>query len=77
VSTIYFLRAKTEERHLSKDPAYVEYALWMDEHGWLRFLNRVPLVRGMMYKAPKVEEAATVAVATDTPPTVPDTPVGQ
>jgi protein-S-isoprenylcysteine O-methyltransferase Ste14 len=63
VSTIYFLRAKTEERHLSKDPAYVEYALWMKEHGWLRFLNRVPLVRGLMYKAPKVEVAAVVAEA--------------
>jgi protein-S-isoprenylcysteine O-methyltransferase Ste14 len=40
VSTIYFLRARTEERHLSRDPAYVEYALWMNEHGSFRFLNR-------------------------------------
>jgi hypothetical protein len=60
VSTMYFLRAKTEERHLSKDPVYVEYALWMNEHGWLRFLNRVPLLK---YKAPKVEAVPAVVVA--------------
>ncbi|MCS5711570.1 methyltransferase family protein [Candidatus Berkiella aquae] len=29
---IYYFRAKTEEKHLSKDPAYVEYGLWMNEH---------------------------------------------
>jgi protein-S-isoprenylcysteine O-methyltransferase Ste14 len=68
VSTVYFLRAKTEERHLSKDPAYVEYALWMKENGWLRFLDRVPLVKHAMYHAPKVtpppvEVVAVVAVA--------------
>jgi hypothetical protein len=40
VNTIYFLRAKTEERHLSRDPIYVEYALWMNEHGTLAFLGR-------------------------------------
>jgi len=40
VNTIYFLRAKTEERHLSRDPTYVEYALWMNEHGILAFLGR-------------------------------------
>jgi hypothetical protein len=49
VSTVYFLRAKTEERHLSKDPTYVEYALWMNEHGLLRSLGRLPLLR---YRAP-------------------------
>jgi protein-S-isoprenylcysteine O-methyltransferase Ste14 len=50
VSMIYLLRAKTEERHLSKDPVYVEYARWMDEHGLLRFLRRVPLIG---YRAPE------------------------
>ncbi|MGD0526646.1 MAG: DUF1295 domain-containing protein [Polyangiaceae bacterium] len=57
VSTIYFLRAKTEERHLSKDPAYVEYALWMREHGVLRFMDKVPLLKHAMYHPPKVEAA--------------------
>jgi protein-S-isoprenylcysteine O-methyltransferase Ste14 len=42
---MYFMRAKTEERHLSQDPTYVEYALWMNEHGWLRFLNRIPIFK--------------------------------
>ncbi len=46
---IYFTRARTEERHLSRDPTYVAYALWMNEHGVLRFLNRVPFFK---YKAP-------------------------
>jgi protein-S-isoprenylcysteine O-methyltransferase Ste14 len=50
VSTVYFLRARTEERHLSRDPAYVEYALWMNEHGTLRQLGRLPFFR---YRAPQ------------------------
>ena len=29
VNFMYFMRAKTEERHLSRDPTYVQYALWM------------------------------------------------
>jgi protein-S-isoprenylcysteine O-methyltransferase Ste14 len=45
VSTIYFLRARTEERHLSRDPDYVAYASWMNEHGVLRCLNRIPGLR--------------------------------
>ncbi len=32
VSGVYYWRAKTEERHLSTDPAYREYAAWMAEH---------------------------------------------
>ena len=43
VSGIYYWRARTEERHLSEDPAYVEYAEWMERNGpiprlinWLR-----------------------------------------
>jgi protein-S-isoprenylcysteine O-methyltransferase Ste14 len=48
---IYFLRARTEERHLSQDPRYVEYALWMNENGALSWLGRVfPFFR---YRAPK------------------------
>jgi hypothetical protein len=30
---VYFLRAKTEERHLSRDADYVAYAAWIREHG--------------------------------------------
>ncbi len=37
---VYYLRARTEERHLSHDPTYVAYALWINEHGMLRKLGR-------------------------------------
>jgi hypothetical protein len=49
INFMYFMRAKTEERHLSRDPVYVEYALWMNDHGVLRFINRLPIFR---YKPP-------------------------
>ena len=39
------MRARTEERHLSRDPTYVAYAKWIDAHGMLRFLNRLPILR--------------------------------
>ena len=52
LNLVYFLRARTEERHLSRDPDYVAYALWIEEHGLLRFLGRVfPFLR---YRAPAV-----------------------
>jgi isoprenylcysteine carboxyl methyltransferase (ICMT) family protein YpbQ len=47
---IYYLRARTEERHLSRDPVYVAYAEWMNEHGVLAPLGRaLPWLR---YRAP-------------------------
>jgi hypothetical protein len=50
INMIYFLRARTEERHLSRDPTYVAYALWINEHGTLAFLGRwFPLLK---YKPP-------------------------
>jgi protein-S-isoprenylcysteine O-methyltransferase Ste14 len=52
VNFIYFMRAKTEERHLSRDPTYVAYATWMNEHGVLAFIGRrLPIFR---YRAPEV-----------------------
>lgn len=38
---IYYLRAKTEENHLSRYPEYVEYANWVNKHGVFRFLNKI------------------------------------
>jgi protein-S-isoprenylcysteine O-methyltransferase Ste14 len=32
IGAIYYWRAKTEERHLMADPAYREYAAWMDRN---------------------------------------------
>lgn len=40
VNAIYYARARTEEAHLSRDPDYVRYALWMNEHGLLAWLGR-------------------------------------
>ena len=33
VSGVYYWRARTEERHLSADPAYRDYAAWMARNG--------------------------------------------
>ncbi len=33
LNLIYFVRARTEERHLSRDPVYVAYSDWIREHG--------------------------------------------
>jgi protein-S-isoprenylcysteine O-methyltransferase Ste14 len=42
VSGVYYWRARTEERHLSEDPAYVAYAQWMERNGPIpRLLNRL------------------------------------
>ncbi len=50
VSLTYFLRARTEERHMSRDPVYVAYALWMNDNGVLRKLGDfIPFFK---YKAP-------------------------
>jgi steroid 5-alpha reductase family enzyme len=46
VNYLYYMRAVTEEAHLSRYPEYREYALWMNDHGGLRFLNRLfPFLR--------------------------------
>ncbi|NBO18320.1 MAG: DUF1295 domain-containing protein [Proteobacteria bacterium] len=50
VNLTYFMRARTEERHMSRDPVYVQYALWMNEHGIFAWLGRlIPFFR---YKPP-------------------------
>lgn len=45
---IYYLRAKTEERHLSLDPVYRSYADWIDEHGLLRGAARLPVIGALV-----------------------------
>jgi len=39
VNLIYFLRAKTEERHLGSDPVYRDYARFIDRHGLFASLS--------------------------------------
>ena len=41
VNLIYFTRAKTEERHLSRDPVYVQYALLMNNKSVFRVFSRI------------------------------------
>lgn len=40
VNFVYYLRAKTEERHLSRDPVYRQYLQAIDEHGLIAKLKR-------------------------------------
>lgn len=51
VNALYFIRARTEEMHLSEDPVYVQYARWINEHGALRWIGRaIPRLR---YEPPR------------------------
>jgi isoprenylcysteine carboxyl methyltransferase (ICMT) family protein YpbQ len=53
LNLIYYLRAKTEERHLSWDKTYVAYALWMNEKGLFRAISKlIPIFR---YRAKSIE----------------------
>lgn len=46
LNVIYYLRAITEERHLSWDKTYVAYAEWMNDHGiFARLGKRLPFFR--------------------------------
>jgi len=40
MNLIYWARAKTEECHLGRDPAYREYAAWIARHGLLAHMLR-------------------------------------
>lgn len=43
---LYFLRAKTEERHLMAYPEYQAYAKWVEQNGWIdRFIGWI--LRGL------------------------------
>jgi len=46
INAIYFIRAQYEERHLSEEPRYAAYALWIERHGIFRCLGRwLPILR--------------------------------
>jgi protein-S-isoprenylcysteine O-methyltransferase Ste14 len=51
VNVIYFLRARTEERHLSKDPVYIEYATAMNERSIFAFIGKIiPVLKFKPYQ---------------------------
>lgn len=42
VACVYYWRARTEEKHLMADPAYRDYAVWMERHGPIpRLIRRI------------------------------------
>ena len=42
ISGVYYWRARTEEKHLMADPAYRDYAAWMERNGPIpRLINRL------------------------------------
>lgn len=46
INVLYFIRARTEERHLSNYPEYVEYALAMNERSiFVPLAKRIPLLK--------------------------------
>lgn len=53
VAGVYYWRARTEERHLSADPAYVAYADWMERNG--------PLPRALRFFSGRPAAAAVPA----------------
>ena len=56
VSAVYYWRAKTEEKHLLSDPAYKEYAEWMDRNAPIpRAINWAKVKIGWW---PQVDKAA-------------------
>jgi protein-S-isoprenylcysteine O-methyltransferase Ste14 len=52
VTAIYYWRAKTEEKHLSADPAYRDYAAWMERNAPLPRLIRKLRGKGMAAPLP-------------------------
>lgn len=56
VSGVYYWRAKTEEKHLLSDPAYKEYAEWMDRNAPIpRAINWLKVKIGWWPSADKAE----------------------
>lgn len=60
ITFIYYLRAKTEENHLSNYPEYVEYAKWMNEHGVFSFISR--LFPALQYSEEKTKKRGSVVL---------------
>lgn len=58
VNMIYNFRAKMEERHLSRDPAYVEYALAMNRRSIFRGLAKI--LPFLVYRPDAVPLSATM-----------------
>jgi len=51
INVLYMIRATSEELHLSEEPDYVAYALWINDHGVLRWVGR--LLPWLRYRPPR------------------------
>lgn len=59
VSAVYYWRAKTEEKHLLADPAYADYAAWMDRNAPVtRGFNRLRTLLGARIRPPSSAQPA-------------------
>ena len=58
ITLIYYIRAKTEENHLSNYPEYVEYANWINEHGLFASLGR--MFPALQYSEQKAKKSKSV-----------------
>ncbi|MEZ5709433.1 MAG: isoprenylcysteine carboxylmethyltransferase family protein [Blastomonas sp.] len=65
VSAVYYWRARTEEKHLMSDPAYRDYAAWMERNGPVPRL--LSAVKGLLSRP----RAVSVASGGDSPMTEP------
>jgi len=45
INGIYVLRAKTEEWHLSRDPDYIAYAIYIEKNGMFRHFYKLPFIK--------------------------------
>jgi isoprenylcysteine carboxyl methyltransferase (ICMT) family protein YpbQ len=60
INIIYLLRARTEERHLSRDPAYVEYATIMNNRSIFAWMGKLlPVFQYRPYKLFNVKDQPT------------------
>jgi protein-S-isoprenylcysteine O-methyltransferase Ste14 len=67
LNLIYYVRAKTEERHLGLDPVYLQYSDWIRTRGVLRFLDRIPLLGALARWRPKFTAYTAPAPFIDRP----------
>ena len=51
INMLYAIRARSEELHLSEEPTYVAYALWIERHGIFRWIGWI--APWMRYAPPK------------------------
>jgi hypothetical protein len=59
VSIVYYIRARTEENHLSNYPEYVEYAQWIEAHGLFRWVGKwIPYLR---YSEERAKASGSIA----------------